>query len=51
MGLTEKPAALLRWMVGGPEMARVIRQFVDGLDMAGKDISGNHEDTPGDFAK
>ena len=27
VGLTENPAALRRWMVSGPEMARVIAEF------------------------
>ena len=27
VGLTENPAALQRWMVSGPEMARVIEEF------------------------
>ena len=27
VGLTENPAALRRWMVSGPEMARVIGEF------------------------
>ena len=27
VGLTENPAALQRWMVSGPEMACVIREF------------------------
>lgn len=27
VGLTENPAALLRWMVSGPEMARIISEF------------------------
>ena len=27
MGLTEKPTALHRWMVAGPEMARMINEF------------------------
>ena len=27
VGLTESPAALQRWMVSGPEMARLINDF------------------------
>ncbi len=27
IGLTENPGALLRWMVAGPELARVINEF------------------------
>ena len=29
VGLTENPSALRRWMVSGPEMARVIGEFED----------------------
>ena len=29
VGLTESPAALKRWMVGGPEVARMTREFED----------------------
>ena len=28
MGITEDPAALLRWMVAGPEVARVVHEFL-----------------------
>ena len=28
MGITEDPAALLRWMVAGPEVARVVHEFM-----------------------
>ena len=30
VGLTEDPSALRRWMVAGPEVARVIREFENG---------------------
>lgn len=29
VGLTKNPAALRRWMVGGPEVARMIKEFED----------------------
>ena len=32
IGLTETPTALLRWMVAGPEMARLVTEFLDGID-------------------
>ena len=32
VGLTERPTALLRWMVAGPEMARVVTEFLGELD-------------------
>ena len=28
MGITKDPAALLRWMVAGPEVARVVHEFM-----------------------
>ena len=27
VGLTDKPVALLRWMVAGPEIARLVNEF------------------------
>ena len=27
IGLTENPSALLRWMVSGPELARLVKEF------------------------
>ena len=32
IGLTETQTALLRWMVAGPEMARVVTEFLEGID-------------------
>ena len=34
VGLTECPTALQRWMVSGPEMARVINDFEISVDCA-----------------
>lgn len=48
IGLTEDPTALLRWMVAGPEMARVVREFLDGVHNKDSDAgTHHHEDTPG----
>ena len=48
VGLTEKPTALLRWMVAEPEMARVVTEFIYGLDKTHKDAETyHHEDQPG----
>jgi len=50
VGLTECPTALLRWMVSGPEMARVVGEFQDGLnrtDVSSHVRHGHHEDNPG----
>ena len=45
IGLTEKAAALLRWMVAEPEMARVVTEFLYGLDKTSKETY-HHEDQP-----
>ena len=47
VGLTENPAALLRWMVAGPEMARVVGEFLSLLDKKEADSHlHHHEDKP-----
>ena len=52
VGLTANPAALRRWTVAGPEVARVVAEFeedqVDGGPGAKRNIEGlNHEQQPG----
>ena len=48
VGLTEKPAALLRWMVAGPELARVVGECLSGLDKKENTCHPHHhEDKPG----
>ena len=47
VGLTEKPTALLRWMVAGPEMARVVTEFLNGLEKTESNVHTHHEDTAG----
>ena len=50
VGLTEKPTALLRWMVAGPEMARVVTEFLSGADKTDPDTqTHHHEDNPGNW--
>ena len=44
--LTEKPGALLRWMVAGLEMARVVTEFLTVLDCTHNAQTSHHEDTP-----
>ena len=47
VGLTENPAALLRWMVAGPEMTRVVGEFLSLLDKKEADSHlHHHEDKP-----
>ena len=45
VGLTENPAALHRWMVSGPEMARLIQEFEISTDKKKTTDLGHHEDT------
>lgn len=45
VGLTENPAALHRWMVSGPEMARVIREFEKITESRMKTDIRHHEQT------
>ena len=44
VGLTENPAALLRWMVAGPEMARVVGEFLSLLDKKEADSHLHHHE-------
>ena len=43
VGLTENPSALRRWMVSGPEMARVIGEFEDAVMRKNSESSCHHE--------
>ena len=48
VSLTEKPAKLLRWMVAGSEMARVVNEFLRGLEKTeAASQPSHHEDKPG----
>ena len=44
VGLTENPSALLRWMVAGPELCRMVEEFV--TDTSRKESTKHHEQTP-----
>ena len=33
IGLTENSAQLLKWILSGPEMARLIKEFKDNIDI------------------
>lgn len=44
VGLTESPAALRRWMVAGPELSRMVKEFED-ISTTKKDLR-HHEQTP-----
>jgi hypothetical protein len=45
VGLTENPAALRRWMVSGPEMARVVGEFEASSEKRKKTDTRHHEQT------
>ena len=48
VSLTEKPAALIRLMVAEPEMARVVKEFLRGLEKTeAASQPSHHEDEPG----
>ena len=48
VSLTKKQVALLRWMVAGPEMARVINEFLRGLEKTeAAPQPSHHEEKPG----
>ena len=44
VGVTESPAALRRWMVAGPELSRMVKEFED-ISTTKKDLR-HHEQTP-----
>jgi hypothetical protein len=44
IGLTENPQALERWMVAGPEISRVVREFEDSFKTANDLKSSTHHE-------
>ena len=48
VGLTENPAALRRWMIAGPEVARIIQEFEETYSKKVSEAKRNHhEQIPG----
>ena len=47
VGITESPGALLRWMVAGPELARMKQEFEESIPSVTKDDTRHHEQVPG----
>ena len=45
IGLTENPAALLRWMIAGPEIARMVREFEEDIAQKDERNHSHHEQT------
>ena len=43
VGLTENPGALRRWMVSGPEIARIVNEFEVGMGVRGNDKQSNRK--------
>ena len=41
VGLTENPSALRRWMISGPEIARIVNEFEVGMGVGGNDKQSN----------
>ena len=46
VGLTESLAALRRWMIAGPEIARAVREFESAYDVRKPDDTRHHEQVP-----
>jgi len=44
VGLTDNPSALRRWMVAGPEVARLIREFQNEIDSFNEPPDTRHHD-------
>ena len=44
VGLTENPSALRRWMIAGPEVARVIGQFENSAIRENRRVDTHHHD-------
>jgi hypothetical protein len=47
VGLTENPTALRRWMVAGPEVARVVKEFETTFTVLKPNSYLHHEQVPG----
>ena len=46
LGLTENPTALKRWMVAGPKIARVVREFESTFEVTKPCDKRHHEQMP-----
>ena len=44
MGLIETPSALLRLMIGGPELSRMISEFEGGVSLSARIERHHHEE-------
>ena len=46
VGLTENPHALRRWMIGGPELARMVNEYEDQSLLKKKETKKHHDQMP-----
>ena len=46
VGLTETPSALRRWMIGGPEIARMVGEYEEQLNSAKQSSMKHHKQVP-----
>ena len=46
IGLTESPSSLRRWMIGGPELARMINEYEEQLPRENRQVRKHHEQVP-----
>ena len=46
VGITEDPSALLRWMVAGPELGRLVKEYEASSELKSKVDVRHHEETP-----
>jgi hypothetical protein len=44
VGLTENPSAFRKWMVSGPEQARILKEFEEDYLAKGKECNHHHEE-------
>ena len=44
VGLTENPAELTRWMIAGPEVARVVTEFEENVQRSIDNVNADHHD-------
>ena len=44
VGLTENPSALRRWMIAGPEVARIIGEFENSCVQGSRKVESLHHD-------
>ena len=54
IGITDNPPAMIRWITGGPEIARIIDEFENSFGTTCKNSTQHHDQGPStqsEFAK